>query len=75
MTRPISEAAIKTFRLLSEKMFNVSQRLQISPTILTEVGEILHHYLESIAERKFKSPELMAEAATHVKNTNGEFDE
>lgn len=57
--RPITEQAVKALRLLADHSLAVSQRLQVPLAIGAEVQEILHHYLESVSERRWKSPELL----------------
>lgn len=59
-TRPISRDAIKTLRLLIGQHFQVSRRLAVPVKVQQEVDEILHHYLESIGERRWRTPDMIA---------------
>lgn len=58
-TKPISQSAIKALRLLSGQGLTASHRLAVPAQVGQEVQEILHHYLESIGERQWRSPELL----------------
>ncbi len=58
----ISETAVKALRVLATGQLDVSRRLRLSEVVQTELHEILHSYLESIAERHWQSPALMESA-------------
>ncbi len=53
--RSVSVAAVKTLRLLTDHHWQVSQRISAPQAVINEVEDILHHYLESIGERQFRS--------------------
>lgn len=62
-TRPISEAAIKALRILTEHRLAISQRLTLDDKVASEIEDILHHYLEALSERRWRTPELMGMSA------------
>lgn len=65
-TRTISQNAVKVLRLLTEKGYDVTEGVEIPASVVAEVAAILHGYLESISERRFRSPALFKEMGTGV---------
>lgn len=63
--RPISPAVVKALRMLASYQWDMSGRLVVSREVAQELQEILHHYLESINERSFRTPGLLQSGELH----------
>lgn len=61
--RRISELGVKALRILATGHLGVSRRLRLAQSVEDELVDILHGYLESIGERRWHAPDLMATAA------------
>lgn len=57
-SRPISQSAVKVLRLLAQQGYDVGKKITIPDSVIAEVAAILHVYLETLGERRWRSPAL-----------------
>lgn len=61
VNRPLTQNAVKVLRLLTLKGYDVTEGVEIPRSVIAEVAQVLHGYLETISERRFRSPLLFKE--------------
>lgn len=59
--RPLTQNAVKVLRLLTQRGYDVTGGVEIPASVVAEVATVLHGYLETISERRFRSPLLFKE--------------
>lgn len=65
VTRPTDQNTVKVLRLLTQRAYDIGEKIDIPPVVVASVARILHGYLETISERRFRSP-LLFEASRPV---------